>query len=471
MRDSGGSSQQLALRAQVICPHCWHRFAPEEILWISSHPELLGDPVAGQDAQRRFLPASFDAKGLALDARGVACSRLACPRCHLSVPRGLLEMKPLFVSILGAPSSGKSYFLTAMSWALRSTLLARFRLSFLDADATANQTLTNYEDILFQNPREDQLVVLPKTEPEGELYEAVTIEGREVWYPRPFVFSLQPVQSHPGYDKRARYSRLLCLYDNAGENFLPGQESARSPGTQHLALSEALLFVFDPTQHIQFRKACEPVTEDPQVRLHDWTHRQDLVLQEAANRIRNYSGLGQHEKYSKPLIVVVNKFDVWRELTRIHRVDLAQVLRPVKQGLAALDLEFLTKVSRETRSVLLKFARDIVAAAEGFASDVFYIPVSPIGRSPELDEQSGSLPIRPRDVRPIWAEIPMLYALSRVAKGLVLAGRSAQTSGDVPDDAHDKGNLPSSPDAGLPSHDAGGKPESPKPRLWKETGS
>ena len=228
----------------------------------------------------------------------------------MSVPRALLEMKPLFVSILGAPSSGKSYFLTAMSWALRNTLLQRFGLSFLDADATANQTLTSYEDTLFQNPQEDQLVVLPKTEPQGELYEPVTIDGREIWYPKPFVFSLQPVEPHPGYNNRTRYSRVLCLYDNAGENFLPGQESPRSPGTQHLALSESLLFVFDPTQHIQFRKACQQVTKDPQVWLQDWTHRQDLVLQEAANRIRNCSGLAQHEKYPKPLIVAVNKFDV-----------------------------------------------------------------------------------------------------------------------------------------------------------------
>ncbi len=34
-------------------------------------------------------------------------------------PAPMMEMEPLFLSILGAPASGKSYFLTAMTWQLR----------------------------------------------------------------------------------------------------------------------------------------------------------------------------------------------------------------------------------------------------------------------------------------------------------------------------------------------------------------
>jgi hypothetical protein len=39
----------------------------------------------------------------------------------------MLEMEPLFLSILGAPASGKSYFLTAMTWQLRQALPLRIR--------------------------------------------------------------------------------------------------------------------------------------------------------------------------------------------------------------------------------------------------------------------------------------------------------------------------------------------------------
>ena len=83
---------------------------------------MLGDARLGPDQQLRFLPTRFSIEGAAIDPRGFACQGLACPRCHLPVPRALLEMDPLFLSILGAPGSGKSYFLTAMTWALRQTM-------------------------------------------------------------------------------------------------------------------------------------------------------------------------------------------------------------------------------------------------------------------------------------------------------------------------------------------------------------
>ena len=52
----------------------------------------------------------------------------------MSVPRALLEMKPVFLSILGAPASGKSYFLASMTWRLRQLLPRQFALNFGDAD-------------------------------------------------------------------------------------------------------------------------------------------------------------------------------------------------------------------------------------------------------------------------------------------------------------------------------------------------
>jgi hypothetical protein len=134
---------------------------------------LVGDPLLGSDAQQRFLPTRFDADGLAIDVKGVGCQQLACPRCHLIVPRAVVEMEPLFISILGAPAAGKSYFLAAMTWLLRSTLPKYFRLEFADADPQANLILNAYEEKLFLNAKPDQLAILPKTELQGDLYQSV----------------------------------------------------------------------------------------------------------------------------------------------------------------------------------------------------------------------------------------------------------------------------------------------------------
>ena len=107
------------LLSTITCPHCWHRFAPDKVLWVSQHAELLGDPIVGPEAQSRFRPSRFNALGEAIDARDMPCQLLACPRCHLIVPRPLVEHEPLFFSIIGSPASGKSHFLASMTWELR----------------------------------------------------------------------------------------------------------------------------------------------------------------------------------------------------------------------------------------------------------------------------------------------------------------------------------------------------------------
>jgi hypothetical protein len=71
------------LLPRITCPHCWHRFPPDQILWESQHAELLGDTILGPEAASRFLPTRFAVDGSALDARGMQCQNLACPRCHL----------------------------------------------------------------------------------------------------------------------------------------------------------------------------------------------------------------------------------------------------------------------------------------------------------------------------------------------------------------------------------------------------
>jgi len=62
---------------------------------------------------------------------------------------------------------------------------------------------------------------------------------------------------------------------------------------------------------------------------------------------------------------------------------------------------------------------EIVAAAEGFAADLTFIPVSATGRAPEVDEKTGILGIRPRDMAPYWVEVPLLHAISRWCPGLI----------------------------------------------------
>ena len=137
--------------ARVTCPHCWHVFHSYETLWVSTHPPLQGDSRLDEFAQTRFLPSRFTPAGAAIDELGSECTQLACPACHLLIPRLCIEHQPWFVSIVGAPSSGKSYFLASAVHRLRRCMPEWFGISFTDTQADFNQLLVSYEEQLFMN--------------------------------------------------------------------------------------------------------------------------------------------------------------------------------------------------------------------------------------------------------------------------------------------------------------------------------
>ncbi len=424
MSSSNPSQLVLPLQSRVTCPHCWNEFPPDRALWIAQHPDLVGDPRLGADQPQRFLPTRFNVQGAAIDLRGFACHGLACPKCHLGMPRPMFEMRPMFLSILGSPASGKSYFLAAMTWRLRSVLPKYFAVGFNDADPVLNHRLQEYESLQFLNPNQDALVAIEKTEEQGDLYDMVFYGDQAVTYPRPFVFSLLPLEGHPNVRASQKVARSICLYDNAGESFLPGSDTSLSPVTRHLALSRVLMFLFDPTQDMRYRRLSSGKTADPQMmeraeRLQrERAVRQETILSEAAQRVRRYAGLAESQKHDRPLIVVVTKFDCWKHLLAGATLPAVRIANS-QNGHSAVNVAGIEDVSRLVRALLWKISPEIVSAAESFASQVLYVPVSATGRGPETDPQTGALGFRPKDMKPIWAEVPMLYTLSRWTQGLV----------------------------------------------------
>jgi hypothetical protein len=421
------SAGSIQLKNRVTCPHCWNVFPPEQTLWIAQHPDLVGDPRLGSDHPQRFLPTRFTLGGAALDAKGFECHGLACPKCHLSIPRALYEMKSVFLSILGTPACGKSYFLASMTWQLRKILPRYFGLAFGDADPMANQILHQYEELQFLNSNQDALVKIQKTEEQGDLYDSVLYQGETgtVRYPRPFLFMLRPLESHPNHAAAGHVSRSICLYDNAGESFLPGADKATSPVTRHLALSQALFFLFDPTQDPRFRQACHGKSADPQIQIRttrlarEGPLRQDVVLQEAAARVRRYAALGQNARHSRPLIVVVTKYDAWSNLLDTQRITSPWSTKPSGYGISSFNLEDVDRTSQKLRKLLWDLCPEIVSVAEGFAKEVVFVPVSATGRGPETDPATGADGIRPRDINPVWVEVPILYTLCKWMPGII----------------------------------------------------
>ncbi len=416
-----------APRVKPTCPHCWHQFEPHETLWISTHASLLGDVRLGPDAPRRFLPSRFDPRGGPLDERGEECTQIACPKCHLILPWVSLELNPWFVSIFGTPASGKSYFLAAMTRNLSKTLLNPFCVNVTDADARANQAVVRSRAALFAHKtpfRDIPLgLLIEKTKEQGDLYNTVLFGPDRVQYPQPFMFTFRPGDGHPLADDPEPVSRLLCLYDNAGESFLVGRDSAASPVTRHLAESALLLFLFDPTQHSPFhqRLVAKNLALASDVRVGD-ADPQEQILTEAASRVRRFARLRASDKHDRPLVVVVTKKDLWGPL--VPELGTREpVIAPTHTKAGALNLDLLQRQSNAIKHLLLDLAPEVVSAAEAFAAHVLYVGVSSLGTIPRQDPRTKQWMIRPADINPSGVEIPILYGLYREFPKLVPGGR------------------------------------------------
>ena len=434
----------------IVCPHCWHHFEVEDFLFIARHQSLVGDPVLGADAQQRFLQSRFTPEGNAIDSAGMSCPDMACPRCHLRIPQPASEMPPLFISIVGATASGKSYFLTSMIWFLRSIMPKEFAVSFTDTDAISNQILNDFEETLFLPSDPDELVALRKTELQGELYNQVLINGMLINLPKPFMFSLNPTEHHPDYERvRMKMSRTLVVYDNAGEHFEPGMDSVDNPTTQHLLQSDTIFFLYDPTKDIRFRSKL--TGKDPQIARGARTQRQEVILTEMVNRIKKYSGQRASTKTSKTLMVIISKCDLWK-----HLLDDLLPENPwewdSERNASAFDFETIKSVSWAVRSLLQEICPEVVSTAESFAGDVIYMPNSALGNSPEINPETGTSGIRSVDIKPFWESVPMLYffhkhefiptlAKSKRAKAK-LAQIQCKAAGDIIFVTHDKIDKP-----------------------------
>jgi len=421
----------IALVPEVVCPNCWHRFAPESSLYISGHASLIGDPrFEDRREKRRFMPTQFTPDGAAIDVMGTACRDLACPNCHLLVPRVLLERRStLFISIFGRPSSGKSYFLASMMRQMKRALPKLFALGVTEPHPASNRLAQEYENALFNHPSPDALVDIAKTQEAGLRWYQIVKFGDELrQYPRPMFFQIAPLGEHPNGSKAAQFARTLCLYDNAGESFEPGKDTPNNPVTQHMARSSALFFIFDPTQEPFFLRECSGKSADPQIEENMRDRGQEsvidpqhVILSTADQNVKKYLGRQIAQPLDVPLVVVVTKLDAWKHLLG---GDLpAYFVRSHTSGICGLRMNVVEDVSRRVRQLLLDLTPEVVAATERLSRNVYFVPSSATGCSPRLvgrgQDGKPDYKFRAGDLKPEWVEVALLLTLARHVPGLV----------------------------------------------------
>ena len=405
-------------RGEFTCPTCWLKFDRPDVLSIAVHEDLRGDRKLGEDAMLRFVPTEFNSKGQAMDAMGLPTTDVGCPHCHRKLPPGFMDVTHHIFSIVGAPSAGKSYYLSVLVRQLQRTMFREFGIAFRDADPSCNAILNSMKNRLFAgtDPKDSMLI---KTQLEGEMYERLQRHDRVVALPRPFVFSVSDPRGG-GHDCS------IIFYDNAGEHFEPGIANDESPGTLHVASSSGIFFLFDPIASPEFRRELRG-HEDPQFKLDAGGQRldqQDVILSELEVRVKQNRNISIAEKIDAPVAVMIGKCDILKE-----QLDWDRIKWPVRDK--TLDLDVVRANSEMLREYLMDMHPSIVANAEALSTKVCFFPVSAFGHSPNTiknGEQEFIAP-DPDKLDPVMVEIPTLWVISQVEPDLVPVAES--TSGAI----------------------------------------
>ncbi len=398
------AASRVGVNGDPTCPICWKTFSKGDVMNIASHEELMGDPVLGPHTKLRFMAKRFNPLGQALDEKGVVSVELACPHCRGRLPTSFLSQDHLIFSVVGAPSSGKSYYLSTLLQLLPEELIRSHQCVLQDGDPSGNVRLNEMKNRLFSATTQEDAFI-SKTDFEGLMYEQLPRNGKTVALPRPFVYHLRQLRNA---DRRI----ALVFYDNAGEHFKPTVSLDDSPGALHVAASSALFFLYDPTANRSFRKRLRR-KRDPQLKSQA-TDEQDTILAEMGIRVKKLQAKDSHEVVDTPLAVMVGKCDVWKSI-------LPEGALSIPEG-RPLTSDEIDRNSEITRNLLLDYCPTIVANAESISTCIRYFPISPLGHSPkEIPDGplAGKLAPNPGRLRPILTTAPTLWALSETAPDIL----------------------------------------------------
>jgi hypothetical protein len=223
--------------------------------------------------------------------------------------------------------------------------------------------------------------------------------------PRAFIFHVAKLKN-----KECRAN--LVFYDNAGEHFRPEGDGVDTPGAQHVAAASGIIFLFDPFNHHDFKRAIrKQKTDDPQfeIKTEDWV---TVILSELKKRIEQ---INNTDKLKAPLAFVVGKYDAWHQLVP----EGEEFWEPREEGV--LNYSAIKHNSDLTRQVLWKIAPGLVAQAEALSENTMFFPVSNFGTPPVPVVKGGVTFIvpDPQKLDPMFADIPVLWLNSQFNPDLV----------------------------------------------------
>jgi len=390
----------------IVCPHCFIKFDPEEVVFRATHHKENDPEYALQedDALDRYRskfnldsvgeveavisPATIPEEnkiysehvlvGLT-DKHGIPTRKRLCPNCHNELQISAGKVPSNIISIVGATSVGKSVYMTSLIHTLQHVTASNFNAACIPMNADLSRRFrTYYEDPIFE-----QGVMLGATQ---------KIEKME-----PFIFNFV-------FKDESIAPLTLVFFDVAGEGMTDRQYM--DIYAAHIQNSAGILFMVDPLQIKTIRERLMlGLGEDSGDLAPRHAEPRDVII----TMFENFIGHQDRSKTAIPTAIVLTKSDMLKHLKEEDGDYIntnSNVFRNVVHA-GYLNLEEFNNINGEIRRFIEKVDRPFKDAVDVYFDNAAYFAVSALGSNPVNKRVEGV-------VTPIRVDEPFVWLLQQL---------------------------------------------------------
>ncbi|AEI39496.1 TRAFAC clade GTPase domain-containing protein [Paenibacillus mucilaginosus] len=389
----------------IVCPHCFSRFEPEEVVFRAAHTKENDSEFALQEDERlnawrrKFRLSQPDMEAVidpttippenrtytenvltaVTDRYGVLTRRRLCPGCHNELPVSAGRTPSNIISIVGASQVGKSVYMTSLIHTLQTTTAANFDAACMPLTADISRKFRqNYHEPIFERG-----TMLGSTNPN---------EQQE-----PFIFQFV-------FKDSRRAPLTLVFFDVAGEGMV--ERDYLDIYASHIQNSSGILFLVDP---LQIRTIRDKIRLGVGEEEGEFASRYDEPREVIISLFENFIAHQQGSRTPIPTAVVLTKSDMLQYLKEDDSEYIrgnSNVFRPVVHKGALNQTEF-ENINGEIRRFIEKVDRPFVDALDVYFENTAYFAVSALGTNPVKGQVGGV-------IQPLRVDEPFIWLLQQL---------------------------------------------------------
>lgn len=346
--------------SKILCPFCFNYVSAKDLLCMCTNAVHSETATLGGHIIQNAKP---DRQGYCTcDQCPHTTSRKACPKCKALLPLTITESPTRIISIVGAASSGKSYYVgSILRKIMEEGLFSELNFSNISSISTlwGDKKSSGEYSKRFKGFM-DHFRILEPTKKISDL-----------------VKDNPPLLIEMSLAKKRLERNTFSFFDAAGESFHDAGDLASI--TPYIAHSEAVILILDPRQIPSVNSAISAAIPGlPAVSNVTYVE----ILNNVAQIIRDDNRLSRNKKIKIPLCIAFSKWDLAMETPGLipDGLNCKQSSQNVGKG---YDEQRIDSISSEIRSLLMQQwgEANLVSLAEQNFETVKYFSFSAWGSS------------------------------------------------------------------------------------------